>query len=83
MSLKSLIPSWLFRHDPQPEEVPMTDTVQAVEVAQDAAIEQAPSVVQVDKLDTFAEKLRHVLNLAEVEVEHLWDEAVALAKKLV
>lgn len=52
----------------------MTDTVQAVEQAStDAA----------DKLDTFAEKLRHLLNLAEVEVEHLWDEAVALAKKLV
>lgn len=74
MSLKSLIPSWLFRHDPQPEEVPMTDTVQSVEQASaDAA----------DKLDTFAEKLRHLLGLAEVEVEHLWDEAVALAKKLV
>lgn len=52
----------------------MTDTVQSAEQASaDAA----------DKLDTFAEKLRHVLNLAEVEVEHLWDEAVALAKKLV
>lgn len=74
MSLKSLIPLWLFRHDPQPEEVPMNDTVQAVE--------QAPAA-QADKLDTFAEKLRHLLNLAEVEVEHLWDEAVALAKKLV
>lgn len=52
----------------------MTDTVQAVEQASTDAS---------DKLDTFAEKLRHLLSLAEVEVEHLWDEAVALAKKLV
>lgn len=74
MSLKSLIPSWLFRHDLQPEEVPMTDTVQAVE--------QAPAA-EANKIDTFAEKLRHLLNLAEVETEHVWEEAVALAKKLV
>jgi hypothetical protein len=74
MSLKSLIPSWLFRHDPQPEEVPMNDTVQAVE--------QDP-VDATDKLDTFAEKLRHLLKLAEVEADHVWEEAVALAKKLV
>lgn len=33
--------------------------------------------------DAFAEKLRHVLKLAEVEIEHVWEEAVALAKKLV
>jgi hypothetical protein len=88
MSLKSLIPSWLFRHDPQPEEVPMNDTVQAVEqspieAAQETAVAQAPAIAQVDKIDTFAEKLRHLLNLAEVETEHVWEEAVALAKKLV
>ena len=33
--------------------------------------------------EAFAEKLHHLLRLAGVEVDHLWDEAVALAKKLV
>lgn len=66
----------------------MNDTVQAVEqspieVAQETAVAQASAIAQVDKIDPFAEKLRHLLKLAEVEADHVWEEAVALAKKLV
>lgn len=79
---------------PMTEPMNGAETAQAEGSQVPAAAEApvAPAVVEVvpaaafnpdHKVDTFAENLRHLLNLAEVEVGHLWDEAVALAKKLV
>lgn len=58
-------------------------TAEAPVAPADAEVVPAAAFNPDHKVDAFAEKLRHLLGLAEVEVEHLWDEAVALAKKLV
>lgn len=43
----------------------------------------AAAAPAVSDFDAFAAKLKAALKVAEVDVEHVWEEAVALAKKLV
>ncbi len=90
MSISTLISRWVGKHAApavtqpffSPDEVAsMTVPSSAANAALNAAVASPTAVNQSE--DVLLDKLKAVLTTAGHDVEAVWDEAVALAKKLV